>query len=220
MSQTTKSTSRPRQLRDLLSTERLTPYLAATPTGSWPDALRLYDWNVKVSAAFYEDLHYLEVGMRNAMDLALSDYAQQLGVSASWYTTSLIRLNEVSRDAIKRARTRATSQNAIPEVHGKVVAELNFGFWWSLLSQGYNRTLWAPCLKDAFDGPIRRQRLHSALNEMRKLRNRIAHHEPLHTRTLYQDHKNLLNTAGKIAIQLRSHLETVTRVPAVLATKP
>jgi hypothetical protein len=50
-----------------------------------------------------------------------------------------------------------------------------------LLASSYNRTLWRPCLKYAFIN-ARRQRLHDELNHLRELRNRIAHHEPIHGR--------------------------------------
>lgn len=208
------------RLQDLLSVARMSPYLGAVPTHAWPDALELYDWNIRVGAAFFEDLHYLEVGLRNAMDLVLVDHARQLGASDPWYTTNSVDLNRGSRAAIAKARGHATDDGEIPEVHGKVIAELNFGFWWSLLADRYNRTLWAPCLREAFDGPVRRQRLHGALDEMRTLRNRIAHHEPLHNRDLNADHQVLLDTAGRIAVPLRSHIESATRVPDILKAKP
>lgn len=104
--------------------------------------------------------------------------------------------------------------------HGKVVAELSFGFWWSLLADEYNRTLWEPCLRHAFDGRVRRRRLHRELDELRRLRNRIAHHEPIHARDLATDMERLVDTAGRISAVLRDHVEQTTRVPEVLAVRP
>ncbi len=210
----------PWQLEQLLSPARIGPYLIAVPTNDWSDAVALYDWNTRASAAFFEDLHYLEVGLRNAMDLTLVDYAAKLNTDDPWFATPKIALSPGSRGVIAKARDRATQGGAIPELHGKVIAELTFGFWWSLLSDGYNRSLWAPCLKDAFDGQVRRQRLHSVLNDMRVLRNRIAHHEPLHARDLATDHQVLLDVAGRVAAPLRSHIESLTRVPEVLSGRP
>lgn len=207
-------------LRELLSTARMGPYVATVSGGDWSDALALYDWNVRIGAAFFEDLHYIEVGLRNAMDLALVDYAASSRSAGPWFTAPALRLSPGSRRVIAKARARATDDGALPEVHGKVVAELSFGFWWSLLSDNYNRSLWAPCLKNAFDGQVRRQRLHAALDQMRVLRNRIAHHEPLHTRDLAADHHVLLDTAGRIAVPLKEHIESVTRVPEILSLRP
>ena len=120
---------------------RLHPYLVAC-SGDAGAALRLYGWNCEISGAFFESLHYIEVGLRNA------------------------------------------TRDGRVEVHGRVIAELPLGFWSSLLGNDYNRRLWQPCLRTAFDGPVRRTHLHAELNDLRLLRNRIAHHEPIHGRDL------------------------------------
>lgn len=110
----------------------MAPYRAGVASGTWQDALDLYDWNIRAGAAFFEDLHYLEVGLRNAMDLALVERAANLGGAYPWFAHPAIRLNRGSQGAIAKARARATEGGTIPEVHGKVIAELSFGFWWSL----------------------------------------------------------------------------------------
>lgn len=60
-----------RTLHQLLSPARMAPYLAAHG-GRWEGAVRLYDWNTSVGGAFFESIHYLEVGLRNAVDDAAS----------------------------------------------------------------------------------------------------------------------------------------------------
>jgi hypothetical protein len=206
--------NRPWTLENLLSEARLGPYLAATD-GGLTAALRLYDWNTRVSSAFHEELHYVEVGLRNAMDCQLTDWSRALGAQSSWYSDPRIPLKPPARSKVAIARANAT-RAAQPEVHGKVVAELTFGFWWSLLSDEYNRRLWRPCLQFAFDGPVRRARLHAELDELRRLRNRIAHHEPIHRRDLAADHQRLLDVAGRISPRLRVRIDTVGRVPELL----
>ncbi len=57
-------------LMRVLSDERLGPYVAAMRGRE--GGLRLYEWNLAVSAAFYDDLSYLEVAMRNALHQQLS----------------------------------------------------------------------------------------------------------------------------------------------------
>ncbi|GAA0325487.1 hypothetical protein [Kineococcus aurantiacus] len=51
-------------MQELLPAPRLAPYHQATG-GDLTDALTLYTLNVQISAAFYESLHYFEVGLRN-----------------------------------------------------------------------------------------------------------------------------------------------------------
>jgi hypothetical protein len=95
-----------------------------------------------------------------------------------------------------------------------------FGFWWSLLSDEYNRRLWQPALIHAFHGPVRRRTLHGELNDLRLLRNRIAHHEPIHTRALDSDFARLLDVATRIAGALGTHIASTSRVPDLLANYP
>jgi hypothetical protein len=208
----------PWSIEDLLSRSRLRPYLDAT-FGDPAAALELYGWNSQVSAAFYESLHYVEIGLRNAMDQQLGRWSAERGATKAWYVDPVVRLTPPTRRKINSARANAT-RDGRPEIHGKVIAELMLGFWWSLLANEYNRRLWQPCLQRAFDGSIRRTRLHSDLNDLRLLRNRIAHHEPIHNRNLDAAYAELLETAGRISPLLRVHIEKTSRVPATLAVRP
>ncbi|GAB3755746.1 hypothetical protein [Microlunatus parietis] len=101
-----------------------------------------------------------------------------------------------------------------------MIAELPLGFWWTLLSAQYNRSLWPSCLRHAFEGKVRRQALHSALDIFRLLRNRIAHHEPIHTRSLVDDYALIRDTAGRISPILRQRIDSTSRVATVLKSRP
>jgi len=91
-------------------------------------------------------------------------------------------------DAIHYLRTRQKH----PDV-GHVVAELNFGFWVSLLNKEYETALWRrrgfitatfPAIPRDGRGrhgrKVRNRRALSArLNRILDLRNRVFHHEPI-----------------------------------------
>jgi hypothetical protein len=232
-------------VQQLLSAPRLAPYRQATG-GDLADALTLYTRNVQISAAFYESLHYFEVGLRNRLDQQLTAWAAALdpappGSARShdstqalggrrdvalgptpagelpWYRHPQVPLSLNARRKVMTA-IRATTRDGREELPGRVVAELTFGFWWSLLAEEYNRSLWQPCLREAFT-QVRRQRLHSAIDDLRQLRNRIAHHEPIHGRDLHRDYTQLLDTAGRIAPRLHWLIDTTSRVPALLPTR-
>ena len=200
----------PWSLQTLLSPARMAPYLTAK-TGDWPEALALYDWNACIGAAFFESIHYLEVGLRNALDLSVTE---RLG--PGWLSPDSALLTPRSRRAVSVAQGHAGGTST---PHGKVVAELPFGFWWSLLADEYNRRLWQPALRHAFEGPVRRRTLHHELDEIRRLRNRIAHHEPIHARDLNGDFARLTDLAGRIAPVLGAHIAVTSRVPALIATQ-
>jgi len=57
-----------------------------------------------------------------------------------------------------------------------------FGFWRFLHARSYEATLWTPCLRLAFPHlqPRRRNTVYTRLDHLNTLRNRIAHHEPIH----------------------------------------
>lgn len=67
-------------METLLSPARMAPYVS-TVAHDWNKALALYDWNTCIGAAFFESIHYLEVGLRNAMD---NSAVERLG--RSWLT--------------------------------------------------------------------------------------------------------------------------------------
>lgn len=205
-------------LEDLLSPARLRPYLAAAG-GDLRGALLLYGWNSEISGAFHESLHYVEIGLRNAMDRQLTRWMLASGTSQPWYVDRRVNLTPPTRQKIVVARASAT-RNGQPEVHGKVIAELTFGFWWSLLAAEYNRRLWQPCLHAAFDGAVRRRHLHSDLNGLRLLRNRIAHHEPVHNRDLADGYARLVGVAERISPLLRARIDSTSRVPSLLIARP
>ena len=213
---------------DRLTRERLDSYLQATG-GSVADAIDLYDWNTRAGAALHEDLSRLEVLFRNAMDDALVGYGSAQGWQNPWYRQGHLfqgRQSYQTRAAISDARRRATKRGQT-EVHGKVIAELGFGFWRYLCEPAYHTSLWVPALTAAFalhpsarntrrvraDTADRMQRLHF-------LRNRIAHHEPIHRRDLARDHGQLLEVVGWICSDSHSWVAAQSRTPAVLASRP
>ncbi len=203
----------------LLSQPRLAEYKRAVG-GKLEPALRLYSWNLAVSGAFFESIHYLEIALRNTMDRALTDWASaKLGATDPWYRSPSVPLTPKTREAVRQAVRRATDDGQRAELPGRVVAELTLGFWWSLLAQGYGRGLWQPCLQHAFPA-ARQQRLHTSLDHIRQLRNRIAHHEPIHPRPLASDYRDLLGTAEQISSRLAWWIDTTSRVPELLEQRP
>jgi hypothetical protein len=77
------------------------------------------------------------------------------------------------------ADARRTAGTGAPV--GKVIAELTFGFWPSLISKHFH-PLWSASLHKAFPyAHAPRRAVHLRLEVIRRLRNRIAHHEPILT---------------------------------------
>ena len=178
-------------LRGAFSGERLDSYRADV---SEPPAevLGRYAWNVALSEALYPSLQALEVTLRNAVHAAVAARFED----DLWFFSDEPRiLKEKERETAECAR-RGLRQRGKHETPGRIVAELNFGFWTSLFASGYEQTLWPRLLKPVFPQASNRQRARKALlfrlNEIRRLRNRVFHHEPVH------DFPDLPGLHGKI----------------------
>jgi hypothetical protein len=179
-------------------------------------ALRLYWWNIEVSAALYPDLHFLQIFLRNALHEELSyQYAR-----ADWWAT--VQLAGEGANMISAARRRLERTCGRTPNSDDVVAAMPFGFWVSLLSRSNETTMWRPALYRAFRPGYRgsRSEMHRRFERVRRLRNRIMHHEPVHMRYLEADHQRIHELAEWLAPGATIMLESVDRLPAILARRP
>lgn len=196
-----------------LSTERLGPYVSACH-GDEAQALSLYRWNATASAGMHMCLGHVEVLMRNAMDAQLT----AMSSIGPWYITLSPRLNVHAREAIGKARTRAT-KNGRSETQGRVVAELAFDFWRYLVSRQYHRVLWTPGLCRAFPG-ISIREASSTLSRLLDMRNRVAHHEPIHNRDLTAIHTDGCRVARWVDDSTAAWIEQHCIVSKLIDTAP
>jgi hypothetical protein len=207
-------------LRQRLSPERLGPYERACDRDT-SRAVVLYEWNGEVSAAFHEILGLLEVVLRNALHDQLTAWHDRRGRRGRWYDDPDGILETHRRRDIAEARSRLDRDGKAANP-GRVVAELTFGFWRYLLARRYETTLWTPALRHAFPNlrPARRATLYSPIKDLVRLRNRIAHHEPIHNRPLAVLHDDLLRVAGHIDSRIEGWIRGRSRVPELLRSQP
>lgn len=211
-----------------LTMDRLRSYLAAT-NNDLPSAIALYDWNAQVGGALHEDIGRLEVVFRNAIDEALVSYGTAQGWPTVWYRRRQVfpgKHGARALDDIKVARDRAT-RRGVPEVHGKVVAELSFGFWRFLCTKPYLTSLWVPAVADAFphhsaagDPRAVREAVDDRIQRVHFLRNRIAHHEPVHHRILKRDLDSIAGLSGWISTDARDWIVGASRAAEVIRRRP
>lgn len=204
-----------RTMVGLLSQPRMSTYLAACGQDV-PAAVDLYRWNLDISMALFETTHYLEVGLRNRVDEALTALA---GAGQDWLDAPpTVPLNAGTQGVIRTARSHASRAGHVP-THGHVIAELTFGFWPYMFAANYNRTLWRPALKDAFPAATRVQ-MHDNLTEISAFRNRLAHHEPIFALDLPAKYELVLATAELVDSRLGWWIDATSRVDAVLRARP
>jgi hypothetical protein len=204
-----------------LSVDRLATYRAAMPGGDLQAALRLYDWNSAIAAAFFQDLGHLEVLLRNALSDQLASWHTRTGHTGHWYDDPA-RVLDAHRHADLNAARDQIRRNGKTETPGRIVAELNFGFWRFLLDRRYQTVLWAPALRRAFPNlqPRRRDLVYDPVQRLNRLRNRIAHHEPVHHLDLEKRHEDLLRIVGYIDPAAQTWLTAVSTVAAKLQQRP
>jgi hypothetical protein len=205
-------------LEAALSSERLTAYLQAMG-GHQERALRLYLWNTEVSAAFYGPLQGLEIALRNALHRELSRV-----YGASWYDVPSLPLSPRAQSLISDAKA-AIAQGRKSVIPPRVVAELSLGFWIALLGPGprgaYEMRLWRPMLYKAFPhAKLSRKAVHQPLDQLRLLRNRIAHHEPIFQRPLLDEHQRILEVVSWISPEMASWIAHHSTVPGIIAARP
>jgi len=166
------------ELERIISKDRISPYLSKH-SGDAEKALNHYKANIRISEAFYSLLSVLEIGLRNNIDNQL----KRIFKVAEWYDhPDFIKyVSSFQIDRIQEARSNILREKKIITAN-KIVAELTFGFWTSLFDTKFDKTLWKD-LRFAFPKcpkAIRqRKTICSKLNSIRKLRNRIFHHESI-----------------------------------------
>lgn len=166
-------------LRQAISPARLTTYIRHAH-GNARRALQLYAWNVNAGAALYPILQVNEIALRNAVDRAL---VAQFGTHWPYSPGFLRTLPRADKDAFERGRLRLERTLRVARVTtGDVVAAQSYGFWVLLLTSRFQRRIWNLEFGASFPAAPRqvdRSVVHDRADEIRRLRNRIAHHEPL-----------------------------------------
>lgn len=199
------------------SAPRLTKYLAAGQ-GNQADALALYAWNTAISAAFYGPLQALEICLRNAFDRELATH-----FGAVWWQNAGFLLTSFIATSVQDAIDGLVRENRTVDTP-HVIAALSFGFWSGLCGPGkanaHDQHIWRPALHKAFAAGANRKDIFIKLTDIRKLRNRIAHHEPIFMRNLSDDYLNVLSLVTSLYPDILPWVEHHSRVPDILAARP
>ena len=171
------------ELEKFLSSERLKGYLDKTKTKS--EAIDLYEKNIFLSSKLYFLLNFFEIFLRNYCNEKLK---KELG--SDWYMKTDILLGDNKEkgqwaiDQIKLTKEKIEKNKKekrivdYPILLDDIVSNLELGFWTNLFIANYNNTIWRPYLRFIFKD-FERKKLFKILDDIRKLRNRIFHFEPI-----------------------------------------
>jgi hypothetical protein len=196
-------------LQRRISQARLAKYLAEEGN-NLDRALATYELNTRLCEAFYAPLQCLEVCLRNTVHEEMS-----VNYGVQWLTNGHVPFSVLSQTMIDAA---SKELGGVPDADD-MVAELKFAFWVGLLGQGYDGTIWRKALYRGFriGGAKQRAVVHGRFNAIRRLRNRIAHHEPIFMRDTMQDHAEIIDAIGWMCADTCAWAAHHSRVAAVFA---
>lgn len=175
-----------------LSLERFGRYLDWA-NGDRSRAIELYTLNTLISESLYTPLQMLEVALRNRIHAVMTE-----AVDESWFHEPGLLLGEWQPEQLAKAiqDIEADKKEATP---GRIVAALTFSFWTAMFGKDYE-TLWQTTLHKIGRKPdgkgLRRKDFSGPLAQIRSLRNRIAHHEPVIMWNLPKRYESMVEMTG------------------------
>ena len=177
-----------------ISAARLGRYLSIS--GDRQLALRTYTWNARLCEQFTLPVQLAEICVRNALNRALV-----LKFGSSWFVSSSFlsplpdRLkNEISK-AVKNERTQHGSSFS----GDHMVSALSFGFWVHLTTKSAIRLIWGgrlPALFPCLQAGTTDQQIFEKVDQLRKFRNRLAHHNAIFDKRPAAEYRNIQDIIG------------------------
>lgn len=205
------------ELERTISSSRLSTYQQNVSTQF--EVLRDYIWNAKLSENFYFLLQNLEVGLRNSIYAAFTKHYPGRYFFFLHETDPrnkyLSKKEHHSRECWKMVcgARRKLQNRGIALSDGRMIAELNFGFWTELLISKDTKylTMWRSIFKDVFPGyPFGKnvdndvKQAGQIIDQIRQFRNRIFHYEPIcHNGSLSATHSEIMTIIGWIEPHLK-----------------
>jgi hypothetical protein len=211
-------------LEQSLSPERFNSYVRRSG-GDREMAIRLYERNTNLSEALYGVIQGVEVCLRNGIHRRLAS-----AYRPDWYDAGPALLYPLP-DKVAEAKRKIQGRRK-PLTPGRIVAELSLGFWTALLGPKYEKSLWVPHLHQGFpygvrivtdavgkpkNGKIARHQIAARLMDIRDLRNRIAHHEPIVDLNLNEKYREIIEAIGWMCPTTADWVATTNCFPARFA---
>jgi hypothetical protein len=205
-----------RAFRASVSNERIDKYRQRGVSGGDENLLVHYAWNITLAESLYPLLQCMEIALRNSVHQAAAAAYQ-----TPWWFDTLNLLEPINASGIAKARSDLAAASK-PITAAGIVAEQNFGFWTALFNRSQEQLLWPRISRSAFPGLPRRMArrtiIAERLNEIRKLRNRIFHHEPIwYFNDLREKHSRILELIGWTSPAMNEFAVAIDRFSSLYA---
>ena len=201
------------QVESILAPERMDVY---RQDGAAPaTTLARYLLNMALCESLYSPLQFAEIALRNAIHSCLT---ARCGM-ASWYD-AVPALPAWQQKQLDEARQKLRTHGK-PITPGRMVAELQFGFWTGFFNKSHGGTgLGHALASQAFahaPGPEQdMKKLDTLWTRIRVLRNRVFHHKRIiHWKDLDEQHAAILRVIGWISPELHEMAGVLDRFTAL-----
>lgn len=163
-------------LQKSFSKQRLSTYQRIAVEKGLPEetAVELYKINILICEELYAFIDCVEVCLRNRIHNKMFNHTN----CETWYDH--VDWLKLHKDSLNNAK-KAKYPQEIPSPND-VIARLNFGFWCHVFDSAYEQSLWIPALRFIFPnyvGAPSRKHISNIFGRLLKIRNRIAHFEPV-----------------------------------------
>lgn len=154
----------------------------------------MYYANARVAQSFQPLLSFFEVILRNQLHYALAAHFNDVqwlinqktgfmsdpSLTHTVKKTGKVMVNDFLKKEVERSERTLIGKNRNVTA-GRVIAELNLGFWNSLYETHHYALLkGVPCkIFKSLPTGYGRKEVNNAIQEIRTLRNRVSHNEPL-----------------------------------------
>ena len=170
-----------------------------------------YFWNMDLAETLFPSLPAVEVGLHNTIHATLSN---RYGTQQWWHQPYV--LGPKQHDAIVGIDVANQNEYSPPSTLARLVASRNGGVWTTILSHPNEPKLWRYkrfILVDRaflFRAGTTLHDIHQRFNDVRILRNRVMHHEPIFDRpSLVQEHAHLQGALNWISPELHQGIHIV-----------
>ena len=217
-------------LRIALSAERLQAYATSADVDEF-DSIARYQWNLALGVALQPGLHFLEICLRNhVFDVSrriVDESRLKFKAVPCWLDANPSLLEQNEERAVENAKAILSEARKPPTV-GRLISKLNFGFWLSLCKRPYEQgrasgpALWPALATEGF--PFMKKELRTRakifhqLDQIRVIRNRISHHEPIWNRDIRHSQQAALESISWMNLGLAKALAEEASVESVIRT--
>lgn len=170
-------------------------------------AVALCKWNHRFAGVLHEQIGYVEIAVRNAIDRQLRNLARIQNGNESWTCEGNEpgQVGKIIGKQIREARHLAIAAHPGQAItHDDVLSKLMWGTWVKLIGlpedserTELQRELWASCISQAFPQVMHdepgRQGIARNLGYLRGIRNRAAHFDNLYDAATHK--RRIINAA-------------------------